>query len=83
MAKYIKVGEFALGKNQYKNGEKDPEYTGTYVGEDGVQVQLGAWIRTNGKTGEKFFSGTATKKIEDDAPIPAKETLADIEDIPF
>lgn len=83
MERYKQIGSFTLGKNTYKQeGDKTPDYTGTMIMEDGSELKLGAWLQTNGKTGEKFFSGKITIDTESSSKSTS-ETVSEIEDIPF
>lgn len=84
MARYKEIGSFTLGKNTYKQeGDKTPDYTGTITMEDGSQQRLGAWLQTNGKTGEKFFSGKITIDTEAGSTAPQEKEVSNVEDIPF
>ena len=84
MERYKEIGSFTLGKNTYKQeGDKTPDYTGTITMEDGSQQRLGAWLQTNGKTGEKFFSGKITIDTEAGSTAPQEKEVSNVEDIPF
>ena len=84
MERYKEIGSFTLGKNTYKQeGDKNPDYTGTITMEDGSQQRLGAWLQTNGKTGEKFFSGKITIDTEAGSTAPQEKEVSNVEDIPF
>jgi hypothetical protein len=50
--------------------------------EDGSEQRLGAWLQTNGKTGEKFFSGKITIDTESSSKSTS-EVVSEVEDIPF
>lgn len=50
-----------LGKNQRKTEDKHPEYAGE-INVDGTDYWLSAWVKTNGQSGEKFFSLSVKKK---------------------
>lgn len=83
MERYKEIGSFTLGKNTYKReGDKTPDYTGTMIMEDGSEQRLGAWLQTNGKTGEKFFSGKITIDTESSSKSTS-EVISEVEDIPF
>ena len=83
MERYKEIGSFTLGKNTYKReGDKTPDYTGTMIMEDGSELKLGAWLQTNGKTGEKFFSGKITIDTESSSKSTS-EVISEVEDIPF
>lgn len=75
----------SLGKNKRKTEDTHPEYSGQ-INIEGVEYWLSAWVKTNGETGEKFFSISAkAKEAKKEAPKPKRE--ADFEemagDIPF
>lgn len=59
-----------LGKNQRKTEDKHPEYAGE-INVDGTDYWLSAWVKTNGQTGEKFFSLSVKKKEARGAAKPS------------
>jgi len=84
MARYEDVGDFTLGKNTYKQeGDRTPDYTGTIKLADGTTQRIGAWVQTNSKTGEKFFSGKVTIDTESGSTAPQEQEVSNVEDIPF
>lgn len=83
---YVEVGRFTLGKNQYKQSEKQPDSTGK-ITIDGKEYRLSAWIQ-DGANG-KFYSGQVS--VDDSVeqtparnkPDFGQETVADVGEIPF
>lgn len=73
-----------LFKNNRKQNDKQPDYTGKAMIE-GYEYQLGAWIKTPAKGGDKFMSITfRSHEREDerrDTPAAVNGELDD--DIPF
>ena len=76
MTDFDKTNTFTLGKvdkdkpeNAERDTEKWPDYKGT-LNVDGVEYYLSAWVKTNGQTGEKFFSG-AIQVAEKKTAAPA------------
>jgi hypothetical protein len=53
-----------LGKNQRKTEDKHPEYAGE-INVDGRDYWLSGWVKTNGQTGDKFFSLSVKPKEPD------------------
>jgi hypothetical protein len=77
-AKYNNSG--TLGRNQYKQMDNQPEYTGKAT-IDGVEYRLAAWVK-DGQDG-KFFAIKFTQKDAQLKPA-AQETAGTIDDdIPF
>ncbi len=89
---YDKTNTFTLGKgdkNKPENADKDtskwPDYKGM-INIDGIEYYLSAWIKENGTTGEKFFSGAVKAKEQKASVGPATPPPADDfkdDDIPF
>lgn len=82
--KYDDDNSGTLGKNtRQRPDKKDPEYSGE-VKVDGTEYWLSAWIKTNGETGEKFFSLAFRPKGEK-KPVEAKQEFKDddLGDVPF
>ena len=53
----------ALFKNQKKNGERDPDYTGT-INVAGREMWINGWINTS-KNGDKYMSLSVKPKNAD------------------
>lgn len=81
---YDNTNKGTLGKNKRKTEETHPEYTGQ-INIDGVEYWLSAWVKSNGSTGEKFFSISA--KAKEQKPEKQEKPKGDFEsmedDIPF
>lgn len=56
---YDNTNTFVLFKNNRKESDKHPDYTGTIELENGKKLKLAAWIR-EGKKG-KFMSGRVSE----------------------
>lgn len=77
-----------LFKNDRKEKENDPDYTGS-VNVNGVEMWFSGWIKTAGPTaknpGSKFLSVSVSEKKNQkparDAPRPTFDDMDD--DIPF
>lgn len=79
MAEYDKTNTFTLGKGdkgKEENADKDtskwPDYKGQ-LNVNGVEYYLSAWIKENGQTGEKFFSGAIKAKEGSGYPDNTKD----------
>ena len=93
MTEFDNTNRFALFRNDRKEKETHPDYTGT-INVDGVEYFLNAWLK-DGKKG-KFFSGSIKRKDNQMAGLrdelnakspqaPARRSAADDldSDIPF
>ena len=86
---YDNTNSGILARNQRKEKESHPEYTGS-INVNGVEFWLSAWVKTGGPgsklEGQKFFSLALTPK---DAPrdAPRKENAPVgkefLDDLPF
>lgn len=54
MAYENKPGNGAIFKNDRKESDKHPDYTGTFKGLDGVDYRVALWVKDGNKG--KFFS---------------------------
>lgn len=88
---YNKTNTFTLGKgdkdkpeNAGKDTTKWPDYKGV-INVDGKEYYLSAWIKENGSTGEKFFSGAVKEKdsVQQTIQAPAQDDGVGNDDIPF
>ena len=55
MTDYDSTNKGTLGKNKDKTKDTQPDYRGQ-INVQGKDFWLSAWLKTNGSTGEKFFS---------------------------
>jgi hypothetical protein len=79
-----KAGNGSLFKNEKKENDSQPDYTGLCTGTDGNFYRLSAWVKTSEK-GKKFLSFTL-KPIEnktEEKPQPAELTEQPADDLPF
>ena len=66
MTQYDNTNRFALFRNDRRENDKHPEYTGT-LNVDGVEYWISAWIK-EGQRG-KFFSGSVKPKENNMAKV--------------
>lgn len=76
---YDNTNRGALFKNNRKETEKHPDYTGT-LDVNGTEHYLSAWIKES-KNGTKFMSVSLGKAKEQKQEKPVEDDLDD--DIPF
>lgn len=62
MTEYDNRNSFILSKNDRKQTDKQPDYTGLLTDENGNEFELAAWVRVRQKDGRKFFSGKLKPK---------------------
>lgn len=82
MAYENKPNTGAMFKNEKKESEKHPDYTGTFYDKDGVKLNLAMWLNES-KTGKKYFAVAASEWRESEKKAPAESTSADADDLPF
>lgn len=74
-----------LAKNDRKEKDTHPDYTGT-INVDGVEYWLSGWVKEGRDgtkmAGRKFFS-LSVKPKEEKAKLPAKPISYNDDDIPF
>lgn len=66
-----KPGDVVIFKNNYKDTDSKPDYTGTVLGLNDEDLEIALWVR-EGKNG-KFFSGRmqeSYKKMDSKKPNP-------------
>lgn len=73
---YDNTNSGTLGKNKRKEKDTHPDYTGQ-VNINGVDYWLNAWLKTNGSTGEKFFSLSVRAKDQQHTPPSQPQAVAD------
>jgi hypothetical protein len=93
MSEFDPTNTFTLGKgdkdkpeHKDKDTSKWPDYKG-FLNVEGKEYYLSAWIKKNGETGEKFFSGALKAKEDsgnqDSGHSPADASQDPDDDIPF
>jgi hypothetical protein len=81
MAEFDNTNRWTLFKNDRKEKDTHPDYTGK-LNVDGVEYYLSAWLKEG--NGKKFFSGNIKPVEEKAKPKKAKPVDDDFEDdIPF
>ena len=80
MPEYDNTNRGVLFKNDRKETEKHPDYTGS-INVKGHEFYLSAWIKT-AKSGKKFFSMSVTPKEQSQRGVPSRD-LEDDSDLPF
>ena len=73
MSQYDNTDRGVLFKNDDKQGDSHPDYTGN-INVNGTEFWLSAWIKTSDKTGKKFMS--LSVKAKEQAPAPRQATPA-------
>jgi hypothetical protein len=76
----------SLFKNDRKQQENQPDYTGSWTDANGVEHWLSCWLKESPKTGKKFMSLSATPKEPQQAPVAQHATPASMDfdsDVPF
>lgn len=86
---YDNRNSFVLFKNDRKEEDKHPDYTGTFTDDQGREYFCDAWIK-DGKGGKKFMSGRvklktggAQRQKAQPAPTPPSGQDAEPDSIPF
>ena len=67
---YDNTNSGVLFKNDRKETERHPDYTGTWTDANGVEHWFSAWIKDS-KSGTKFMSVSARPKNDQPAPSHA------------
>lgn len=85
MTEYDNSNRGVLFKNQRKQSDRHPDYTGS-INVDGVEHFLDAWIKKSGK-GETFMSLSVKRKdkqgsSQQSRPAPSQDAPLD-DEIPF
>ena len=79
MSNYDNTNRGALFRNERRESDNHPEYTGS-INVDGTDYWLSAWVK-EGKSGSKFFSLSVKPK---DAPKKPKAKHEELDsDVPF
>ena len=69
MSEYDNRNTGVLFKNDRKESDRHPSYTGTWTDANGVEHWFSAWIKDS-KSGTKFMSVSARPKQDQPAPQP-------------
>ena len=77
MTKYDNTNSGILSRNDRRESDKHPEFTGT-LNVEGTEYRLAAWVRERKDGSGKFFSLKVTPK-EERAPKESK-TIAELDD---
>ena len=83
MSDYDNRNTGVLFRNDRKETERHPDYTGSWTDANGVEHWFSAWLKDS-KSGTKFMSLSARPKNDQPAPQPrdyAEEVKDD--DVPF
>lgn len=74
----------SLFKNEKKEKETQPDYTGYVVTEEGKRMRLAGWVK-EAKTGKKYFSLSLSDYQDTTAGAPAQKAPAAVQedDLPF
>ena len=78
---YDNANSGVLFKNDRKETERHPDYTGTWTDADGVEHWFSAWLKES-KSGTKFMSVSARPK-QAPQPINAPADFSAEDDVPF
>lgn len=85
MAYENKPNTGALFKNENKQTENQPDYTGPYYAPDGTEMRIAAWLKT-ASSGKKYMSIQVSEKMgmKDLPKEPEGAGHVDLsDDIPF
>ena len=80
MTQYDNTNSGALFKNDYKESEKQPDYSGPFTGPNGEELRIAAWLRE--KDGKKFMSVKVSEPFKKKGDAPKAEPDFD-DQIPF
>lgn len=79
---YDNTNSGALFRNDRKESERHPDYTGS-INVEGKEFWLSGWLRES-KAGKKFFSlSVREKEAKPETPRPSAGDPALDEDVPF
>tara|TARA_R110000851_G_scaffold134377_1_gene269649 strand:- start:507 stop:779 length:273 start_codon:yes stop_codon:yes gene_type:complete len=80
MAYENKPNTGAMFKNEKKESDKHPDFTGTFYDKDGVKMNLAMW-KNESKTGKQYFAVAASEWRESGKTAPDKtEAVATTKD---
>tara|TARA_R100001510_G_C7614694_1_gene177234 strand:- start:594 stop:854 length:261 start_codon:yes stop_codon:yes gene_type:complete len=80
-----KPNSFSLFKNEQKQEEKQPDYSGTMTDASGKQFRISAWVNEAKSTGKKYLGGLISEmQPSQTKPVtPPKEDTSFSDDLPF
>jgi len=80
MAYEAKPGTFSLFKNQNKQKETHPDYSGDGKDLDGNEIYVSAWLKDgkNGKFMSCSFKPKEAKQAVKQEPAPVNDDLSDV-----
>jgi hypothetical protein len=83
---YDNRNTFIFGRNERKEKDAHPDFTGTLTDGDGREFWMSAWVKE--KNGKKFFTGSLKAKEERRESVPEPQRRASLkdqlnDDIPF
>jgi uncharacterized protein (DUF736 family) len=64
----------ALFKNQYKESDNHPDYTGPFTGPNGEDMQIAAWMNKT-KDGMQYMSLSVSEKKQKSEPAQTQDDL--------
>lgn len=76
---YDNTNSFVLFKNNKKETENHPDFTGKITLEDGTEKRLACWVRES-KNGNKFYSGKMSDFQEQSEQTQSTTAKASSED---
>ena len=77
MAEYDNTNRGALFKNNRKEKDTHPDYTGS-LNVEGEEFYLDAWLKESKKDGKKFFSVSIKPKQQRDTRKSSREVPEDV-----
>ena len=82
MTQYDNTNSGILSRNDRREKETHPEYTGT-LNVDGVDYWLSAWVKERKDGSGKFFSLSVRPKEQRQAPAPSKPAAKQSKGVPM
>lgn len=83
MAEYDNKSTWVLFKNEKKEKEKQPDYTGKMTDENGKEWNIAGWVKES-KAGRKFISGNIQEpQKKEDGPSSSEQAQQQDDDLPF
>jgi hypothetical protein len=81
---YDNTNRGVLYRNENKQQENHPEYTGS-LNVGGKEYWISGWVKESKKDGKKFFSLSVKKKADENPHAKKQEKFVDddLSDVPF